>query len=391
MMPISSVQFRAEIGLFYNTFYCSRFFNNRFSVNFFAGLNSRLLPSPIHMLTFIILLIVFPLISFFAVIFGQTRLYRIFRLSYVYIYFCMLLARKLQLTVTRRCVMNLVIQYYFFLQVCLFLPYMKLYLIICGDVEINPGPISMHDLSVCHWNLNGICTNDFVKVSLLEAYTAVHDFDVICLSETFLNSESSSDDERLELQGYAPMIRSDHPSDEKRGGVCMFFKENLPFVRRDDLECDECIVGEIRVKQSKCFITCFYRSPSQSCDEIEVFLSNFEQVCSSIALESPKCSIILGDFNAKSTTWWPEGEDNYCGTELYSISNILGYSQLINKPTHFRPNKAPSCIDLIFACQPNLVTESGVHSSLCNTCHHQITFAKISFKVFLPPSYEREI
>ena len=37
------------------------------------------------------------------------------------------------------------------------------------------------------------------------------------------------------------------------------------------------------------------------------------------------------------------------------------------------------------------VTESGVHSSLCSECHHQITFAKISFKVFLPPPYEREI
>ena len=35
--------------------------------------------------------------------------------------------------------------------------------------------------------------------------------------------------------------------------------------------------------------------------------------------------------------------------------------------------------------------ESGVHSSLLQNCHHQIIYAKINFKVFYPPPYEREI
>ena len=35
--------------------------------------------------------------------------------------------------------------------------------------------------------------------------------------------------------------------------------------------------------------------------------------------------------------------------------------------------------------------ESGVHSSPHQNCHHQIIYAKINFKVFSPPSYEREI
>ena len=62
--------------------------------------------------------------------------------------------------------------------------------------------------------------------------------------------------------------------------------------------------------------------------------------------------------------------------ELYTLSRLLGYSQLINEPTNFEPNKSPSCIDLIFSTQPDLVVESGVHPSLFNTCHHQIIFAK---------------
>ena len=63
----------------------------------------------------------------------------------------------------------------------------KLLLILCGDVEVNPGPGQWTSLSFCHWNLNSISVHGFVKVSLLEAYNAIHKFDIICLSETFLN------------------------------------------------------------------------------------------------------------------------------------------------------------------------------------------------------------
>ena len=50
-----------------------------------------------------------------------------------------------------------------------------------------------------------------------------------------------------------------------------------------------------------------------------------------------------------------------------------------------------SCIDLIFASQPNLVMGSGVHSSLHENCHHQIIYAKFNLKIYYPPPYEREI
>ena len=46
--------------------------------------------------------------------------------------------------------------------------------------------------SICYWNLNCISAHMFTKVSLLWAYIFVH---IICLFETYLNSEISSDDE----------------------------------------------------------------------------------------------------------------------------------------------------------------------------------------------------
>ena len=107
--------------------------------------------------------------------------------------------------------------------------------------------------------------------------------------------------------------------------------------------------------------------------------------------ESPFCSIVLGDFNAKSHNWWHENIDDYYGHQLDSLSTMSGLTQLINEPTNLEPNKHPSCIDLIFTSQPNLVTDSGVHPSLYQTCHHQLIYAKVYLEVYLSPIYEREV
>ena len=62
--------------------------------------------------------------------------------------------------------------------------------------------------------------------------------------------------------------------------------------------------------------------------------------------------------------------------------------QLIHEPNHIIGERS-SYIDLIFASQPDLVVESGVQSSLVQSCHHQIVFAKFNLKVVFPPPYER--
>ena len=47
---------------------------------------------------------------------------------------------------------------------------------------------------------------------------------------------------------------------------------------------------------------------------------------------------------------------------------------------------------MIFTQQPNLVTSSGVHDSLHNNCHHQITFAQhINLLIEYSPPYHRLI
>ena len=60
----------------------------------------------------------------------------------------------------------------------------------------------------------------FIKISLLKTYIATHKVDIICLSETYLDSSISNDDENSEIPGY-DLFRADHPSNTKQGGVCI--------------------------------------------------------------------------------------------------------------------------------------------------------------------------
>ena len=120
-----------------------------------------------------------------------------------------------------------------------------------GDVELNPGPKrnTVQTLSICHWNLNSICAHNFAKLTLLRAYVSVHKFDIICLSETYL--DSSIDDVSLEISGYY-LIRSDHPSNKKRGGICIYYKYLLPLKVNGVRLLEECIAFDLIISNKLC-------------------------------------------------------------------------------------------------------------------------------------------
>ena len=66
----------------------------------------------------------------------------------------------------------------------------------CGDIEKNPGP-KYSSLTFCNWNLNGLTAHESTKTSLLQVYITQYNYDIIRLTETFLNSSTLSDDNRI--------------------------------------------------------------------------------------------------------------------------------------------------------------------------------------------------
>ena len=117
-----------------------------------------------------------------------------------------------------------------------------------GDVQLNPGPRdkSRSAFSTCHWNLHSVTAHNYAKISLLEAYITAQKFDVVCISETYLYSSTAYDNSNLEIAGYN-LIRSDHPSNKKRDGVCIYYKNSLPIRVLSIHYLQECITFELKI------------------------------------------------------------------------------------------------------------------------------------------------
>ena len=195
-------------------------------------------------------------------------------------------------------------------------------LLCCGDIEKNPGP-KYSSLKFCHWNLNGLTAHDSIKISLLQAYIIHNNYDIICLSETFLNSSIQFIDDRISVDGHN-LIGADHPSDSKRGGVCIYYKEYILLIKQDNIcTLHNCLVTEIHSQGEKCFLTCFYCSPSQTHDEFEDLCTKFYLLMSNTNNEFLLCSIITGDFNARCSRWWKNDITNSTGQEI--DSHIIGW------------------------------------------------------------------
>ena len=152
----------------------------------------------------------------------------------------------------------------------------------------------------------------------------------------------------------------------------------------------ECLVTELSMNNEKCFFTCLYRSPSQSHEELDIFCSNLDLLLSNINNNHPNCSILIGDFNAKSSKWCCSSKDNKAGCELDNITTFAGYSQMIDKPTHFI-NESSFSIDLIFSSNPSLTKNCGTEHSIYDKYRHNIIYGTLNFKVPLPPPYYSEI
>ena len=96
-------------------------------------------------------------------------------------------------------------------------------------MELNPDPRKSKEntLPICHWNLNSITAHNF------------------------------------------SLVRTDHPDNIKRGGVCIYHKESLPFRIKTLPYFKEALLVEMIHNNKKVLVSVIYRSPSQSNCEFE--------------------------------------------------------------------------------------------------------------------------
>ena len=186
----------------------------------------------------------------------------------------------------------------------------------------------------------------------------------------------------IEIEGYK-LIRADHPDNIKRGGVCIYYKESLPVRCISTTYFKEALLLEMSYNNKKVMVSVIYRSPSQTNDEFDAFLSNLQLPLNDINYQKPSLSVVAGDFNSRCSSWWSNDIDTKEGLKLFSSTSSNDFSQLIHDPTHIQVNSSSS-IDLFFTDQPNLSVNSGVHASLHPNCHHQIVHSSFNLNIYYP-------
>ena len=203
-MPVSLSQYRGAVGVFNNQFVPYKQFNFFYSDSF-RKLNMPAVSS----------------VSFLIFIYVFMKLLVPNGLRYMF------LSRKniknINSFVSRGLYTLLLATYIHHIWVC------SILIVLSGDIEKNPGskPSSRDKFSLCYWNLNSISTHNFIKISLLCAYVSSHNFNILCLSETYLDSSISSNDNNLTISGY-DLYRADHPSNVKLGGgICIYYKNSV--------------------------------------------------------------------------------------------------------------------------------------------------------------------
>ena len=88
------------------------------------------------------------------------------------------------------------------------------------------------------------------------------------------------------MKGYK-LIRTDSPSDSKKGSVDIYYKEFLAVRSVEVKNLTKCVISEVSTKNKRGYVVSLYISPSQTQDEFHIFLLNFEQLLEILLQRTP--------------------------------------------------------------------------------------------------------
>ena len=153
------------------------------------------------------------------------------------------------------------------------------------------------------------------------------------MPERYFDSSILPDDNNLERPGYN-LIRADHPSNSKRGGICVYYRNSLPLKLLNIFHLQVCIVFELKIGNKFCKIVYLCRSLSQYDGEFDTFSDNLEVTLDKVFETNLFLVTAFGDFNAKLSQWYQNDKTTTEGSKIANLTSQYGLKQTINQPTH---------------------------------------------------------
>lgn len=188
--------------------------------------------------------------------------------------------------------------------------------------------------------------------------------DVMLFSETWLQPHCTVNS-HLALPNFS-LFRRDRIH-RSHGGLVLYVNDHLCPRRRIDLEADdiECIVLELSKTIPKQLFFCCYRPPDQS---PELFFSTLFRLLSAADTDSTILNLI-GDFNAKHSSWDSDSLANVAGSKMFDLMLDFCFSQLVHTSTRFSADgNSSSVLDLFATTRPDLVLKTEVTDPISDHC-----------------------
>ena len=205
--------------------------------------------------------------------------------------------------------------------------------IINENLQLN----NFENLSLIHLNIRSIKANGDNFISYLETINLK--FDLICLSETWINDDDF-------LEDFLPGYKGFHSirSGSRGGGVSIFVNEKFDSSMIDNLtinsEFIECIFVKIFYNRKNLVVGTCYRPPGSN---YEIFQSEICQRLSTLNVSLNYSCILCGDFNIDMMKIETNSNVNF----FYDSMSSLSYIPTICKPTRIT-DETVSIIDNIF-------------------------------------------
>ena len=242
-------------------------------------------------------------------------------------------------------------------------------LLLCGDVEFNPGPSSPS--SNLRFGYINICSA-IHKAALIHEIISDHSLDVVALSETrFQSNMPNSILSDIAPDGFSVhhSFRSPTANHPAGGGLAFIHKNgiNMQPVHPGIPQPSSFELQVLRITSCKPCVTLVnaYRPPDRS---LATFLEEFQDVTSTILASTKDRVLICGDLNA------PGHDDCSINPGLQDVIETLGLEQHVKSPTRNGPDHL---LDLIITDQSLNVRDVRVVDSGF-VSDHQLILASLN-------------
>ena len=218
----------------------------------------------------------------------------------------------------------------------------RILLLLCGDVEVNPGPKFAR---VLYTNIRGLHAN------IRGLSITANNYDVILCSETLTSNNRHYSEllipnfgkPRLLHRSYIPRAR----------GLAVYIRKGFTanMTPRFHCSCHEFVILKICGKHCNFYIFSAYRNPDLDDSIYDCFLDSMARIQES---DRKSSFIFVGDMNAHHKDWLNSRTTDRHGIAALDFGTVTNCTQTVSDPTHLSNNT----LDLLFTDVPDLVSTS---------------------------------